>query len=370
MKVLHLSGARSWGGNEQQLSDIIPELEKLGVENFVFGVENSPLHEYYKDSSIQFICCKEEKLNKFKNYKYLKSIVKEIKPDLIHIHTSDSVTVFTISDLLYSLETPGVFSKKGMGNSMSVLSKFKYNYKNIQKIICVSKAVEKAMKELIMKPKNFNKLVVVNDGVNIQRSAINGSLTDLRKEFAIPSNTYLIGNVANHTKAKDLVTLIKAIHYLVNNLKFNNVRCLQFGGFTSLTDELKQLIIEYNLLEHFTFVGFKEHAMDLLPQLDVFVMSSEREGGPTSVLEAFYKKIPVVSTKVGVLPEVINDGKNGFLVDLHDFKEMAEKIKTILLNEKLQTQFTDISFKIFKEKFLSTIIANATLDVYKESIAL
>jgi len=370
MKVLHLSGARSWGGNEQQLSDIIYELEKLGVENFIFGVENSSLHDYYKKASITFICCKEEKLNRFKNYKHLKNVIKEIKPDLIHIHTSDAVTVFTISDLLYRLKTPGVFSKKGMGSSMSIFSKYKYNYKNIKKIICVSKTVKHAMKEQIIKRNNFNKLEIVYDGVNINRSKLKEPLTDLRKEFEIPSNIYLIGNVANHNRAKDLVTLIKAIHYLVNDLGFKNIKCLQFGKFTSLTNELQQLLIEYKLLNHFIFVGFKNHAMELLPQLDVFVMSSEREGGPTSVLESFYKKTPVVSTNVGVLPEVLIDGENGFLVDIHDFVEMAKKIKTILLDKKLIFQFTDTSFKIFNEKFLSTIIAKETLDVYKRSIVL
>ena len=370
MKVLHLSGARSWGGNEQQLADIVPELEKLGVDNYVFGVKNSPLHKYYVDSSVIFICCKEEKLNKFKNYSYLKKIVKELKPDIIHMHTSDSVTVFTISDLLYRLKTPGVFSKKGMGNSMSILSTYKYNYKNIKKIICVSEYVKKSMEKLVMKPKNFNKLEVVFDGVNIHRSNEDSSYFNLRKEYGIASDTYLLGNIANHTKAKDLYTLIKAIHHLVYELGFNTIKCLQFGEFTSITEDLKQLLIEYKLLNHFIFVGFKSNVMSLLPQLDVFLMSSEREGGPTSVLEAFYKKVPVVSTRVGVLPDVITNGENGFLVDVYDFEEMARKIKMLLLDKELQSQFTEASFHIFNEKFHSTIVATETLNVYNKLVEL
>jgi hypothetical protein len=77
------------------------------------------------------------------NYYYLKTLVKEINPDLIHLHTSDSLTVFTISDLLFRLKTKAVFSKKGMGSSSIILSEFKFNYKNIAAIICVSEAVKK-----------------------------------------------------------------------------------------------------------------------------------------------------------------------------------------------------------------------------------
>ena len=72
MKVLHISGARSWGGNEQQLVYVIQELKKVGVESFIFGVENFELHNYAINNGINFISCKDKKLNKIKNYFYLK----------------------------------------------------------------------------------------------------------------------------------------------------------------------------------------------------------------------------------------------------------------------------------------------------------
>ena len=54
MKILHVSGARGWGGNEQQLIDFIPELEKLGSEHVVFGVSGSILHNRCKELDITF----------------------------------------------------------------------------------------------------------------------------------------------------------------------------------------------------------------------------------------------------------------------------------------------------------------------------
>lgn len=77
MKVLHISGATSWGGNEQQLINTIPALEQLNVENLVFGVKDSPLYKKCIENSIRFIFTDEKKLNKFSNYKLLKNIISK-----------------------------------------------------------------------------------------------------------------------------------------------------------------------------------------------------------------------------------------------------------------------------------------------------
>lgn len=364
MKVIHINGSGSWGGNEQQLADLIPELEKLGVKNMVMGRPSAPLQKYCVEKKIPFIEAKDGKLSRKANYRFLKEVIISEKPDVLHLHSSDSVTVFTVSDMLYSLKTPTVFSKKGMGRSMSLLSIFKYNYKNIDRIICVSHAVKVFMENEVMKRKNRKKLVVIYDGINIER------LKPFRQEklktlFNIPSEKVLIGNIANHASAKDLPTLLKTMHHLVYNLEMTNVQLVQIGEFSGMTEELKALQLELNLMEYVTFTDFQSHATDFLPQFEVYVMSSEREGLPLTIYEAFYKNVPVASTKAGGIPEIISDGENGFLADVGDYKTLAEKIKIILNSADLQTQFREKSHKLFMEKFSADKTAENTLNLYK-----
>ncbi|MCW9037457.1 glycosyltransferase family 4 protein [Altibacter sp.] len=363
MKILHISGARSWGGNEQQLVDLIPELEKLGVENIILGVTNSPLHNYIKTTSIQFIAAKDHKLNKRSNYRYLKTVIKTQDPDVIHLHTSDSVTVFTISDLLYNLKTPAVFSKKGMGNSMSRLSIYKYNYKNIKAIICVSEAVKRSMEELVMKPKNAHKLKVVYDGINTNRLTPK-RFEQLTELFPIPKDKPLVGNIANHVNAKDLPVLLRAIQHMVQTLNYTNFHLVQIGEGSRLTPELEQLVQELSIGPYITWAGFQQHATDFLPQLSVYVMSSQREGLPLTIYEAFYKKVPVVSTRAGGIPEVITDEENGFLVDVKDHEALAKKLKTLLEHPEMQKSFAEASYKKFIENFEAAHTAQNTLKVY------
>lgn len=365
MKIIHINGAGSWGGNEQQLADLIPELEKLGVSNLVMGRPNAPLQTYCKENGIPFIEAKDGKLSRKKNYRFLKEIVNSEKPNVLHLHSSDSVTLFTISDILFSLKTPTVFSKKGMGRSMSTLSIFKYNYKNINRIICVSEAVKNSMEREVMKKKNREKLVVIYDGINVKR------LVPVRKEklkelFNIPSEKLLIGNIANHAPAKDLPTLLRMMHHLVYNLKKTNLHLVQIGEFTGMTEEIKALQNELGLMNYVTFTDFQNNATDFLPQFDAYVMSSEREGLPLTIYEAFYKRVPVASTKAGGIPEVISDGENGFLAEVGDFKTLAEKSIQILENESLQEQFRENSYKLFMEKFNADKTAEHTLNLYKK----
>jgi len=367
VRVIHLSGARVWGGNEQQLLDIVPNLNKLGVENLVFGVPNTPLHNHCKENNIEFIECKNLKLNKFVNYTYLKQVVKKFKPDILHLHTSDSVTVFTISDILFNLKTPTVTSKKGMGKSMSFLSIYKYNYRNINKILCVSNAVKVAMENEVLKTKNKHKLTVVYEGINIKRIS-NKSDKNLNLLVKNLKNKIVLGNIANHVNAKDLPTLINMMDYLVNYLKIMNVHLVQIGGFSQLTESLKTQIDDLGLNNYITLLGFQNDASHYLDQFDIFVMSSQREGLPLTIYEAFYKKVPVVSTKAGGIPEIINDGENGFLAETKDYKMLANKIKILIDKPELMTSFSEKSFAKLNELYTSEKAAKNILEVYNSLV--
>src|SRR5690606_9704366 len=321
LKILHISGARSWGGNEQQLIDLVNELKNQNTENIVVGVEKMPLEIECKKNNIRYISAKKNKLNKWVKYKYLKQITKEIQPDIIPLHASDSRTTFLISDVLYKIKIPTVFSKKGMGRSSSILSKFKYNYKNISAIICVSEKVRKEFSE-ILSQKNRSKLTVIYDGISISR--IKTAESKLANQLNIDDSEFKLINIGNHVRAKDLPTLIKTMNVLVNELGNRKVKLVQIGEFKEgITDELKRLILDFNLENHIKLAGFMEEASSYLSQFDLFVMSSEREGFPLTIYEAFYKKIPVVSTKAGGIPEIIEENKNGFLTEVGDVKNLG-----------------------------------------------
>lgn len=363
MKILHISGAKGWGGNEQQMIDMIPELEKFNIENIVFGVGGSNLQEECSKIKVTFIPCKKDKLNNFSNYKYLKQLIKQIKPDLLHLHTSDSLTVFTLSDLFFKLNIPTVFSKKGMGNSSSILSKFKYNYKNLSAVICVSEKVKTEFSQ-ILNLNNREKLVIIYDGVSVVR--IKEPEYDLQDFLKISKSKIVIGNIANHVRAKDLSIMILAMNELINIMNNKNIHLIQIGGFNDkITLELKMLVEKLNLQNYVTLTGFLNNASSFISQFDVYVMSSEREGFPLTIYESFYKKTPVVSTKAGGIPEIIKDGENGFLVEVKDYEELAIKINELIYNQNLKEDFAQKAYDLFVNNYTTFHCAQKTFNLYK-----
>lgn len=364
MKVLHVSGARSWGGNEQQLLYLVEELAKHEVDQVLFCYENTPLHQKAKGLPVTIKSIHKSKPYSSTYTKALAKIVKKEGVDLIHLHTSDSVTGFMVTDMFHSLNTPTVFAKKGISSNVSTLSKIKYNYRNINRIICVSEYVKKNFVPYI-KEKNRHKLVTVYDGV--KEEALPAAATfNLRDKLKLSKDTFLIGNIANHTNAKDLPTLIAMVDQLVNKMYLKDIFVVQIGEFSKLTPNLELLVKQHGLEPYFRFMGFQENASSFLPQFDVFVMTSSREGGPTSVLEAFFKKTPVISTRVGVVEEAIQDGVNGYVANLGDSKTLAEKLVHFKNDPSLGKSFSERSYQLFIDKFTAQRFGEKTYEVYKD----
>ena len=86
----------------------------------------------------------------------------------------------------------------------------------------------------------------------------------------------------------------------------------------------------------------------ILEKTDIFVCTSNSEGGPIALWEAMSMSIPVVSTKVGGAPQYIKNGFSGFLCNISDSKDIANKINKLMLNSKLRKKLVLEEEKLFK----------------------
>jgi len=368
MKILHISGAKGWGGNEQQIIYILPKLNDFGVENIVCGLKNSVLELECKKNNILFIPFKKKKLKSINNCKQLAQITKLEKPDIFQLHTSDSLIFFLMTNFLYRLKGKLVFSKKGVGASGSFLSKIKYNSKRIDAILCVSKMVQDSFGKTLNEETKA-KTLVINDSVSLEVLNLKSTI-NIRELYNIPNNKLIVGNIANHTSAKDLFILIDVLAELKFSLNRNDIVFVQIGEFSKKTDRLKEYAIYKKVFKEIIFMDKIKEASSLNNQFDVFLLTSQREGGPTSLLEAMLLGVPIVTTKVGVVPDIIVDGENGFSAEIKDAKALAQKLIKILDDKELQTQFSLKSKEIIKTKFSSTYIASQIKSEFEKIINL
>ncbi|MEK7104002.1 MAG: glycosyltransferase family 4 protein [Patescibacteria group bacterium] len=102
--------------------------------------------------------------------------------------------------------------------------------------------------------------------------------------------------------------------------------------------------------------------------LDLYLVTSRIEGGPQAILEAMASGVPLVSTKVGMAPDVIIEGENGFLVEVEDVGQIVQKAKLIIENQSLKQKLTENALKTAKDYSWENISQRYLEEIYLKII--
>ena len=168
----------------------------------------------------------------------------------------------------------------------------------------------------------------------------------------------MVGTIANFYPSKGLEYLVQA----ADLLKDRKDLIFLIIGDGLLRASLEQQIKDLGLENKVFLLGHLENARQYLPAFDIFLLPSVKEGFPWVVLEAMSAKLPMIATKVGAVPEIIEDGKNGLLVSPAQPGQIAEKIKELLANDYLKKEVglqghQTVLFKFSAEKMTKEIEA-------------
>lgn len=170
-----------------------------------------------------------------------------------------------------------------------------------------------------------------------------------------------IGTVGRLIHAKDYGTLIAAFNMLVKDGL--NVDLI-FVGDGPERPKLESMVQNFGIEGHVTFAGFQGDVNSFLSKLDVFVLSSIREGVPVAMLEAMAMRVPVVATKVGGIPEVVEDNVDGLLVDSQNPKMIADALRRLSKDRSLRKQIGEAGFKKVKYLFRREVICKKYEQLY------
>jgi glycosyltransferase involved in cell wall biosynthesis len=188
----------------------------------------------------------------------------------------------------------------------------------------------------------------------------------VRQRLGVPAAGRLVGVVAALRPEKAIDVFLRAA--AVVSARLDDVHCLIVGDGTEMS-RLKAAASALGLDGRCSFTGFRDDAADIVSVLDCCVLSSQREGLPLTLLEYLAQSRPVVATRVGGIPEVIEDGVNGFLVPAGDHEALAEKIVSVLENGSMAAAMGEAGHRICRERFsLETMISNIET-IYDEVLA-
>jgi len=172
-------------------------------------------------------------------------------------------------------------------------------------------------------------------------------------------NVLFLGRLGKNKGVYDIIEAAK----LLNN---NAIELYLYGDGDM--EEFKSLVKEANLHGKVIVSGWiaGEDKDKALQDADIYILPSYSECLPMSILEAMAVGLPIISTHVGGIPEEVEDGVNGFLIEPGDYKALAEKINLLAGNKKLREQMGKESYRIAKEKFDINIITNQLKELYQE----
>jgi glycosyltransferase involved in cell wall biosynthesis len=224
--------------------------------------------------------------------------------------------------------------------------------------IAVSEAVRRSHVQAGRVPEA--RFVVVRNGISEDRLRPDVSRGAVRGGLGIGESEFVCLNIGSLTRQKNRVNLLKAVSLLGD---VERLRVLIVGSGPREA-ELRELSTRLGLEERVHFLGERLDISNLLGASDAFVLSSDWEGLPITLLEAMAAGLPSVATSVGGVPEVISEGETGYIVPPNDAEALAGGIRALAADEGLRSRMAHAARDAFRKRFRAEQMVRQTEALY------
>lgn len=369
MTIINVIGGRSqkYGGLERFNIELGRQLASSG-DKLVLLYESVPLSsEYLNDiysHGIELVV--KPARGHFISFSLflLRYIVKN-KPDIIHVHFDPagymSLLIAKVLGVKRKFKT--VHSMMGIGNfklswETAILKRLMFWASD--KVFTVSDAIRKEHSSEFKFSKNMETLYL-----GVDSNKINDNL--LKSKYKIPSGKLIITCVAFHGHIKGVDILLKSLSILKEKYGYKDFICLQVGGGNDdYLNYLRRLTHDLNLEDEVIWMGLQNNVSEIYAVSDICIQPSRSEGISLSLMEASMQGVPIIASNVGGIPEVVNDGYNGFLVGVEDHNDIADKIYLIANSPELKSELGLRARDNSLKKFMLSENVHALIKEYKK----
>ncbi len=382
-KILFVITKSVWGGAGKYVYDLARNLPRDRFEVHVAAGGEGSLTRKLREKGVfcHNIYNFQRDINVMKEicaYFELLKLFLKIRPDIIHTNSSKAAGLAGSAAWDYELigfkfGVKKIFTAHGWAfhESRPLWQKFIIRFLSrltcvyYDKIICVSEYDRLSAIRHSIVPKK--KLITIHNGINptncefADRNSARAFLSQKIKKN-ITENDILIGVVGEYVKNKGQEFLIDA----VANLKNEN-----FGlkavliGWGEKKEKLEDKITKIGMKNEIFIVEGLYPASPYFKAFDIFALPSLKEGLPYVLLEAGLAGLPVVASKIGGIPEIIEDGKTGFLAKPGNAASLSQAIKQIAQNRKMADGIAENLYKKITDDFSFDKMLDKTLSAYK-----
>ena len=321
MKIVHLVLSNVYAGIEQHVNELVLNLEQESKTDVII-ICNKEIASRFDGNNIQVI----NNFSRRSPIGLIKLLLKihKIKPDIIHTHGSKTTSIINV--IKKFLPIKHVATAHGIKNKTSV-------YKKATKLITVSQ--------------------MVKESIEASSVVINNWYPPIVQDKKSLNNDYVLA-VGRLEKVKGFDLLIQSWINIKDNLIII--------GSGKEYDSLINLISQHNLDTKIQIIDemSQEDLVDYYKNASMLVISSRSEGGPRVALEALYQEIPVISTNVGHMAEIL---PKELLAEPDNLESLKDLIETYVGNENYSQ---DSIYEYIKQEFSGISQSKKILNIYRE----
>ncbi|TOG57356.1 glycosyltransferase family 1 protein [Vibrio parahaemolyticus] len=349
------------GGAQVHVRDLCIALKKRGHDITVITGEGGLLVEQLNNNDIPVIIS--HNIKREIKFKYdlraffsLRKILKELSPDLLALHSSKAGILGRL--VAKSLGIPTVFTVHGWSFAEGVKSNKRSLYMRIERLFCRYFSdqlitVSEQDRELALKNNIAEERIMTTVHNGICPPKYPSCYRDFSKE------TFKLVMVARFSEQKDHFTLLQAL----SKLSSSNWE-IDLVGKGKLVGFYKSLAIDLGISEKVNFLGQRDDVEELLSKSDIFLLISNWEGYPISILEAMSYGLPVVASDVGGVRESVTHGYNGCLIPRGDVEYLKNTIDDLLHDKETLKAMSSNNLNDYLEKHTINAMTEKTLKVY------
>src|SRR5262245_780409 len=360
MFSLHIDTARTWRGGQNQVLLTVNGLREIGQRAALVAHPGGELRRRAAEG-LELVPLAPRSEMDFTAAWRLARVIRKLQPDVIHAHDAHGVALASLALSLGAAaapkgEPPLVVSRRVdfhlRGNSFS-----RWKHRQVDCFIAASEAIRQM---LLADGVPAERTVTVHEGIDVERVA-GAPPVNVHEAFWLPHDAPVVGNVAALVPHKGQRHLIEAAHLVVQELPDARFVILGEG---ELREPLEHLVKAHHLEKHVLLPGFRTDVFGCIKGFDIFAMSSVTEGLGTSLLDAMACARPIVATRAGGIPEIVDEGVNGLLVPPRDHTAMADAIVRLLKDAGLRRRMGDAGFARVGERFTVERMVASTAAVY------
>ncbi|HPQ96139.1 MAG: glycosyltransferase [Thiothrix sp.] len=321
MKVLHVEAGQNLYGGARQVAFLLQGLRQAGTENVLVAPAGSDIARFATEQAIPCRTTSSAGDLDLGFFWQMKAIMKQERPDIVHLHSRRGADV--LGGLAAGLNRlPTILSRRVDNPEPKWQVALKYRL--YDHIITISEGIRRV---LLAEGVPAQKITCIHSAVDAGPYQHPASREAFLHTFGLPPRAFTLGMIAQLIRRKGHRYLLNTLPVLTR--RYPDLYLLIFGK-GPLESELKLMVHENDLQERVLFTGFRDDMERWLGCLDLVVHPALIEGLGVALLQAAAAGVPVIASRTGGIPEIVEHETNGLLVEPGDSAGLQQAIERLI----------------------------------------